>query len=156
MQDGTANTSRTLPNFWISLKHREVRPKRPNKIRAHFLSQFGFVPAHDFGHSMMSSRRSDRPPPLRKRSISVTGLQKEGRTEIKEEEVSPSPPREKSQYALFDTASVVCLEIEALLHGDRVPLWFYVPETSQMTVSQLEDVVRDHLRYASPSQASYN
>lgn len=99
---------------------------------------------------MQPSRKTVRPPPLRKRSISATRLQQEVRVDNRSDETLCSP-REEDKFALFDTSSVVCLEIEVSRNGRQVPLFLYVPETSQMAVSKLEDILRDQVRYVQMS-----
>ena len=58
-----------------------------------------------------------------------------------------TPPNE--DFAVLAARKVVSLKIEASVNGKNHTLWFVVPDTSQLAVFQLENSLRDHLRYES-------
>ena len=102
---------------------------------------------------MQGSGRKSLRPRLRKRSFSASdGLGKEGftnavelRTSSYKTQFQPVLPPAEEKGSLFDASAIVSLRIEATHNGRQHILWFVVPETSQMSISQLENQLRSHL-----------
>ena len=102
---------------------------------------------------MLLGRTATEPPVVtRKRSLSG-GLEfpsispPAGRTSSYRQAPPQVPSRSEEKFALLEATSVVPLKIEVAFNGQEHTYWFVVSETSQMSVSQLENHLRDDLRF---------
>ena len=91
--------------------------------------------------------QSPHPLPLRKRSFSASDrLGQEGSNIAAGLRTSSEQIRHSEEKcALFDATTIITQRIEATYNDKQHTLWFVVPETSQMSVSQLEIQLRNHL-----------